>query len=922
MGLHMGIELSSVSLTYDPQWRDQKVLRSVIGEAFRGKSLPPAADSDAWAMAADGPKDNKQHVVFTASLEFATAKSNCPLRLRLQPLKLDKPHRLGRKYGADRFLELLVPSPDLSNLPSSLKDKPFYDDLLEWLARRPHAFCGRCYRPFYLKPGGQRTPAKHLHFGPEPKPIYTDRIFFFAENGVDIARCERPSTPIESMMSWALDLKGGSNDSQPVLKLFQRLALVLSRTTPTVVFESHQVRHLAQDLLSTDGKKVMNDGVGRMSRQVAKMIQTALGLSSPPCAVQCRLGSAKGMLVLDVTDTTDDIWVEIYPSQRKWDCEATDQEHRTLEIRSWAPEKLRSASLNLQFLPVLEDRAIDKSEMRQTVSKLLEDNLRQQLSEQRQSLESPIQFQQWISSNSTHRLDRLSRGHVPFQGGLPREDEEIMAFMLNSGFNPAHQKFLNDMAYDAQFQLCEKLSKKLNIKVGCSAYLYMLIDFQGVLEEGQVHIAFRDRFRSETGDWEGTMVHGVDVLVARSPAHFTSDIQRVKAVFKPELAQLQNVIVFSAKGKTPLADKLSGGDYDGDQCLCVWDDRVVKNFANAIDEAQPDLRNYYRQDKIQLGQLLWTHHEDHGAAIGELIEKCFAFNLHKDMLGQVTNYKERLCYFRGTVNDEVARKLSTLLSTLVDAPKQGIEFDAKDFKAFRKSLNIPDHLEEPLYRTERQPSNQRYGHILDHLKFTIAQPTIDEELSNFHNEKRAVNLAFWDKDLTAKYYDEYEDEATNEGSAKAVLLYLKEDIHRVFNEWSKNVLSRNDSVSFAEMVQKTYNSWQNIQPSQDIPGAMLQRLHRGHPQTSEWALLRASTTFKLYYRLNPRFVWQMAGWHLCFIKWQAVSELQASMGRMPAMLTASMYTITKVDTRAVTHLAELQTDLEIEANEGEDEDVL
>jgi hypothetical protein len=914
----MGIELGSVSLTYDPQWKDQKVLRSALSEAFRGKSLPPAADPDTWAMATSCTPGSNQHVVFVASLEFATTNASSPLRLRLQPLKLDKPHRLGRKYGADRFLELLVPSPDPSNLPLSLKDKSFYDDLLDWLTRKVHTFCGRRYRPFYLKSGGRRTPPKHLLFGPDPKPTYTDRIFLFAESGVDIARNEQPSTPVESMISWALDLKGGENDSQPVLKLFQRLALVLSRTNPTIIFEPSQIRHRAQDLLSTDGKKVMNDGVGRMSQKVAKTIQTALGLSSPPCAVQGRLGSAKGMWIVDVADATDKIWIETYPSQRKWDLKAPDQEHRTLEIRSWAPEKLRSASLNLQFLPVLEDRAIDKQAMRETMGKLLGDNLRQQLSDQRQSLESPIQFQKWISSNSAHRSDRLSRGYVPFQGGLPQEDEEIMAFMLNSGFDPWQNKFLNDLAYDAQFQMCEKLSKKLNIKIGCSAYLFMVADFQNVLEEGEVHIAFSDRFRSDTGDWEGTMVHGVDVLVARSPAHFTSDIQRVKAVFKPELAQLQNVIVFSAKGKTPLADKLSGGDYDGDQCFCVWDDRVVRNFANARDEVQPDLRNYYRQDKIQLRQLLSTHNEEYGAAIGEMIEKSFAFNLTKDMLGQVTNYKERLCYSRGNVHDEVAWKLSTLLSILVDAPKQGIEFDSKDFRAFRKSLDIPDHPEEPLYKTERQPSNQQYGHILDYLKFEIAQPTIKEELATFYKDEHAANLVHWDKDLTSKYYDEWDYDASNSELAQSVLRCLREDIGKVFEKWK--VLSRIDSVSFAEMVQQIYTSWQDIQPSQDIPETTRQRLHRGNPRTSEWALLRASTTFKLYYQLKPLFVWRMAGWHLCFIKWQAVSEVPASLGRMPAMLTAPMHTITKVDTRAVNHIVEFQTGLGIEGNEGEDEE--
>ncbi|KAK7730484.1 hypothetical protein SLS63_005729 [Diaporthe eres] len=770
--------------------------------------------------------------------------------------------------------------------------------------------------PFYLKSGGQRKPLRHLQFGPEPKPVYTDRVYLFAENGIDIARNYQPSTPVESMISWALDLKGGSNDSQPVLKLFQRLALVLSKTTPTIVFEPDQIRHRSQDLLSTDGKKVMNDGVGRMSRKVAKMIQTALGLSSHPCAVQGRLGSAKGMWTVDGADTTDEIWIETYPSQRKWELKATDPEHRTLEIRSSVPEKLRSASLNLQFLPVLEDRAIDKQKMREIMSNLLEDNLRQQLGEQRESLESPIQFQKWISANSTHRSERFVRGHVPFQGGLPREDEEIMALMLNAGFDPWRNKFLNEMAYNAQFRLCEKLSKKLNIKIGCSAYLFMVVDFSHELEEGEVHIAFSDRFKAEVGDWEGTMVHSRDVLVARSPAHFPSDIQRVRAVFKPELAHLQNVIVFSAKGNTPLAEKLSGGDYDGDQCLCVWDDRLVSNFANDNDEAQPDLRNYYRQDRIQLRQLLSTHNGEYRAAMKEMIEKCFAFNLTKDLLGQATNYKERLCYSRGNVHDEVARKLSTLLSTLVDAPKQGIEFDAKDFKAFKQSLELPDHVEEPLYKKDRQPPDQHYGHILDHLKFAVAQPTIEEELSSFYTKEKLAKVGHWDKDLTSRHYDEWQDDGG--GSAQTILRCLKRDIGQVLEEW--NSLSNDDSVSFSEMVQRTYNSWQGIQPSKDVPEETLRRLRRSYAQTSEWALLKASTTFKLYYQLKPRFVWQLAGWHLCFIKWLAVSEMPALVGRMPAVLTSSMYTITKVDSRTVNHLIELQTGLGIEGNGSGDEE--
>lgn len=913
----MRVDLQSPSLTYNPQWKNQKLLRSALAEAFQGKPLPAASDPDAWAMASSVATGKHNDVVFAASLEFSTMKSDSPLGLKLQPLKLEQPHRLGRKYGADRFLELLVPSPDSSNLPWFMKDKPFYDELVNWLTKRPHAFCGRRYRPFYLKSGGQRKPLRYLQFGPDPKPVYTDRIFLFAEHGIDMARNEQPSTPVESLVSWALDLQTGRNDSQPVLKLFQRLALVLSKTIPTIVFEPGQIRHRLHDLKSADGKKVMNDGVGRMSQKVARMIQAILGLSSPPCAVQGRLGSAKGMWVVVGTDTSDEIWIETYPSQRKWNTEATDEEHRTLEIRNWPPEKLRSASLNLQLLPVLEDRAIDKQAMRETVGNLLRNNLQREFAEQKQSLESPLQFQRWISANSAHRSDRLARGGVSFQGGLPQEDEETMAWMLNTGFDPRRNKFLNEMAYSTQRRRCEKLRNKLNIKVGCSTYFFMVVDFDDVLEEGEVHIAFADRFRAELDDWEGVMVHGVDVLVARSPAHFPSDIQRVRAVFKPELAHLQNVIVFSAKGKTPLAEKLSGGDYDGDQCFCIWDNRVVENFANVEEQVEPDLRKYYRQDKIQLRQLLSTHNGDFGAAIGEMMDKCFAFNLTKDMLGQATNYKERLCYSRGNVGDEVARKLSALLSNLVDAAKQGMEFDAQAFKNFKKSLGIPEQPDEPLYKKERWTSKQEPTHILDYLKFSIAQPTIDSELKDFYAALNAGNAVYWDKDITAKHYDEWEHYGNKEPE-QTILRCLKEDIGQVAEMW--NILLSDESVSFAEKVQRTYGSWQNIQPNQNVPDSTLQRLRRGHAQTSEWALLKASTTFKLCYKTKPRFAWQMAGWHLCFIKWQAVSESQAAMGRMPAMLTSPMYTITKIDRRAIENIVGHQTSLGIEADGVEDEE--
>lgn len=145
------------------------------------------------------------------------------------------------------------------------------------------------------------------------------------------------------------------------------------------------------------------------------------------------------------------------------------------------------------------------------------------------------------------------------------------------------------------------------------------------------------------------MVQETDMLVARSPAHFVSDIQRVKTVCKPELADLTDVVVFPRKGNVPLVEKLSGGDYDGDLAWVCWDPRIVENFQSAEVQQQPDLSRFMPKDKETFSDLLSKHPKLNGKAslgnaVAEMMAKSFAFNLSKSMLGVCTNYKERLCY--------------------------------------------------------------------------------------------------------------------------------------------------------------------------------------------------------------------------------------------------------------------------------------
>lgn len=685
-----------------------------------------------------------------------------------------------------------------------------------------------------------------------------------------------------------------------------------------MVFKPSLMRHHDTDIISPAGK-VMNDGIAKMSPAVARKIREYLGLSATPRAVQARLGSAKGMWIIDTTvpSSSEDVWIETYPSQRKWemDWSAADVYDRTLEIHNIASLP-RPAGFNLQFLPVIEDRATSKEAMRRAIGDLLKLNLRKELDGQKKALQSPPQFRQWCHENSAHRHDRVIHGHVPYQGGSPEEDEEVMNTMLDAGFDSRSNKFLAEIAYNMQKRKCETLARKLNITVGRSAYLYMVVDFEGILEENEVHIGFSTAFVADD-DWAKTMVQG-PVLVARSPAHFVSDIQKVQAVFKPQLADLTDVVVFSSKGNIPLADKLSGGDYDGDLAWVCWDSRIVDNFENAAVPEQPDLSEWISKDEESFHGIYRHRQAQYDkpleSAVADMMKKCFEFNLSKSMLGACTIYKERLCYDRNNVQDDAAVVLSTLLSNLVDQAKQGIKFTADDFRRLREK-RLPRRIPpEPQYKKDVLPSGSKVTHIIDHLKFEVAKPTIETELKLFHAALKLDKKAGtdrpqqWDSDL-AYYYKDFESQSQSK-SVRTLVASLREDIAEVAGKWDAQMQARDDTSGYPERVARIYKLWQDILPREEALGSgrsskTVDLLCLGG-EMSQWALLKASTAFYMYCNpsgsnlgMKPRFVWRMACRQLCYMKSQAVSRSVSGAVGAPAVVIPEMYASLRPDAKYV-----------------------
>ncbi|OPB39081.1 QDE1, RdRP protein [Trichoderma guizhouense] len=892
--LHCKASLDQFDLLYEPNdsWHDQSSLRDAISNhhLFHGKSLPPSSDPVAWHTALGDFQTKVKTVTLSADLVYNQDSTGPLYSLQLHPLKLELGHRLARRFGADRFLEITIPSPSGSGSadeePDVLKKDPkSLEKIVNWLTKPEHYFLGRTWKPFWVRN------VKGKKISGTNRTTAVDRVYFFAcdannfrpsaANGISpleeaLETKARTKMKLSGLLKWAIGIDNERNSEQPVTKLFSRLALSLSRTWPTVVLEKHQIINKPEDL--TRGGMVMNDGIGRISPSLARKVAVALGLSDCPSCFQGRLGSAKGMWLIDVESEEDSErdWVETYPSQRKWICDFDDPHHRTLEIRNW-PSELRSASLNQQFIPVLEARSPQPNAMRRVVSEHLQRDLHADLGEQAAAMKEPMSLRLWIHQSGPSKSDRSLDGSAGFLAGLPNDNADKVAFLLDSGFDQRRMEYLSELVWEMCKKKAEILKTKMNITIPCSAYIYMAADFSSTLEEGEVHLSFSTKFQAE--GFSDTLLENMDILVARAPAHLPSDIQRVRVVSRPELRKLKDVIIFSTKGSIPLADKLSGGDYDGDMAWVCWDQNIVRNFDNA---SMPQ-----KLDFIKSGYLrkVTTQFKD-------ILEEVGRDDYRKYM-------NNRPAHLQDACVDQ-------LLGYLVDQSKQGIEFTEEDWKRFciqhleKKSTFLPD----PEYAKEkggsRRPDPQGRLHILDYLKFDVADRVIDEVLTSFNQTVKASNAIPYDEDLT-KLCNMYEERSKTSAGCRQLLNYLRDKIDPLHDEWK----SRNgtDDSKFATKTDSLYQKWIDIQLPAELlaSGEFPELVHDFNKNSamSNWELLKASTAFKRHYNKGYKFVWYMAGKQLGFIK--------AMAHRVPGetskvMVIPEMWGILRPDKKLITSL--------------------
>jgi hypothetical protein len=191
-------------------------------------------------------------------------------------------------------------------------------------------------------------------------------------------------------------------------------------------------------------------------------------------------------------------------------------------------------------------------------------------------------------------------------------------------------------------------------------------DEWGCLKEGEIYATVHDARTSRYEAIEG------QVLITRSPQIHVGDIQFVKAVRRPELAHLTNVVVFSCEGQRSLPSMLGGGDLDGDIYNLILDPKL------------------FPQSTAAPGSYIGLPHKTtkEPCTIADVAD--FVINyIQSDLVGPISILHLRIADLKGPDCDDCI-KLAEKASHAVDFQKTGTPVDFSDLP--KASIEKPDYL--------------------------------------------------------------------------------------------------------------------------------------------------------------------------------------------------------------------------------------
>ncbi|KAF2715699.1 hypothetical protein K504DRAFT_529828 [Pleomassaria siparia CBS 279.74] len=818
--------------------------------------------------------------------------------LKLFSVAADLSCRFQRHFGADRFLFLGFPSFKQSLPPrfGQTEMKQIEQQWNEWLCKE-HSFLGRKWTAFHREPikakGGVKNDSSDT------------RIILFATEGYGIE-----PIPIENLVNWFYPLSINRDENFP--KAFSRLSLGLSRTTPTLAFKPSQIRYERDTMADRspedtryndadlawhddyEDKVVMNDGCSLMSVGAAhaiwKLYKKAVDTQDPlPSAFQGRIGGAKGVWMVSAESYSRDayhrsIWIKINKSQLKFkphpedlsDKLPYDPDRLTFEICAYSKPP-DSSDLHTSFITIMEDRGVPK----EVVARFVKERLDLERAQLLGMIADPLKMYDWIFKQSS-RVQNSEE--IRWQAALPHSLPDKIKLLFENGFNPVDAPYLarSLQRFIQQEQLW--MESKLRIPLGKAAFLLGVADPTQILAPGEIHVQFSRPFIDSMADESFRYLNDIDVLVARQPACRRSDIQRVQATTRPELAHLVDIVVFSSRGKYPLAGKLQGGDYDGDIFWLCWEPALVEPFKNAPAPTRKldPVKYGIKTEKRKLHEVM---DPDNLSTTGNFLKESMAFRSHPSLLGRVTKFLEKQSYRENRIQSSRLNSLHDMHDLLVDATKQGYIYTEQDWSKFiRYTLrcgkpNIPAYIQAmeacekvkemgEVDRLQTRNWKPNDANIIDFLYFRVVRIHDVETL-------KMVTIAFpkdSEDDLCLQYPYFHAQEMKSPAMEIEIKL-LRNGVDKVYQEWNRGIMNNPEdgtANNYNRTVEECYKLFCALEPTQpdDLEVKTWTRPFLSDT-FSMWKMLRASLLYTRYPRKIP-FVWHMAGRELAELKCKSI----------------------------------------------------
>ncbi|KAI0053138.1 hypothetical protein FA95DRAFT_934567 [Auriscalpium vulgare] len=650
------------------------------------------------------------------SMKISVADSN--LRLTLDQPELGSSSRFTRRFGSDSVIRVRVGK-------DALGTKHF--SKLEELLLRPFVLGSRVYRFFYANK--ERN------------------VFLMATNekyvGGSRAMVEQgPRTALRmsvfDFLSWHNPLEG--KPGQSLAKWAARNALGLSNSIPGVLVAPGNIRSIPE-IYSTDwkgGGKVpsemeMTDGCGLVNSKALFALLKKDLWDQIPTAFQFRIKGAKGVLLrhpgTEENEMTEPcIWLR--PSQIKIEYPngVDDPAQLTIDVlrasRLQTPVRLsKEALINLAENGVPHEvfKNLLKLSLEETVEGLTnwdgDDGLRRlwavvakeggvlaarmareaagtarvrglrSYDREQNDSDGEEEDQEGITiggerSAEKRTIERSAAWWGDEVSGCPSSLEETVCAMLDAGFEPESCPVLAAKHHEVAKKAVKSQASKCRIMIPMACSGIVVPDPCGVLKEGEIHVKTSSHnFRMPDGQYSDKLT--CDVLVTRNPCKLPTDVQKVKAVFAPELDAYSNVIVFSTQGSRSLASLLAGGDYDGDRVEVIWDPAIVAAFKNAdVKYATPpaDLDADFEFKNETVAEFLACAADMSEVERTRKLQQVLMEPLREPFLvGAYSSMHDNAIYRMGYDHKETIR-LAYMFCTILDGAKTGLNVKPEVYK--------------------------------------------------------------------------------------------------------------------------------------------------------------------------------------------------------------------------------------------------